>query len=590
MRWNAQLLGSIRRDLPRPTVHARNLFHLSAAMWDAWAAYDARAQGVFFKEKHTAPDVEAARHEALSHAAYRLLRHRYGRAVGAEFSLRCYDAFMDRLGLTRIEPDTSGDSPRAIGNRIAALIIESGLTDGANEQHDYADTTGWSSVNRPLVVDEAFMRPEDPSRWTPLNLAISVTQNGIPIGAGVQSYIGAHWGRVTPFALDRAEEGRPYFVVAEPPVFGPAVRREVVEVLRASRDLGSDALMDISPGALGGNTPGANDGTGHALNPATGRPYAPVHVRRGDFGRIVAEYWADGPHSETPPGHWNVIANHVADSEHFERRLFGVGDPLAPLEWDVKVYLALNGAEHDAAIAAWELKRIHDSARPISLIRYMGMLGQSSDPAGPSYRPEGLPLEPGLIEVITAESSAPGARHAHLARFQGQVAVRSWRGEPGDTVNDLGGIGWIRAVEWMPYQLRTFVTPAFPGFVSGHSTFSGAGAEALTALTGSAYFPGGIAEFVARRDSFLRFERGPETDVHLQWATYLDAADQAGQSRLWGGIHIEVDDLVGRRVGLEVGRGAIPWAQRHFGGTTTRCSREGRAPARAPPLVLRRPA
>ena len=60
---------------------------------------------------------------------------------------------------------------------------------------------------------------------------------------------------------------------------------------------------------MGNNTLGTNDGTGHAVNPVTGQPYAPQIVPQADFGRVLAEFWADGPHSETPPGHWNVIAN-----------------------------------------------------------------------------------------------------------------------------------------------------------------------------------------------------------------------------------------------------------------------------------------
>ena len=70
----------------------------------------------------------------------------------------------------------------------------------------------------------------------------------------------------------------------------------------------------------------------------------------------------------------------------------GSATAVDPLEWDVKLYLALNGAVHDAAVAAWGLKGYYDSVRPISMIRYMGGLGQSSDPDGPSYDPDGLPL------------------------------------------------------------------------------------------------------------------------------------------------------------------------------------------------------
>ena len=566
-RWNEQLMGAIRRDVPRPTVHARNLYHVSAAMWDAWAAYDATADGTFVREKHTATDVARARDEAISYAAYRVLAHRYTPAIGGKTSAACFKAFMQRLGYDPDDMTAAGDSPRALGNRIAQAIIAFGATDGANEQNDYADTTGFSFVNSPLVVDDTGATMVNPSLWQPLNLAVSVTQNGINTTAGVQGYIGAHWRSVTPFAMTRPEGGGLYHNPGPAPAFGAEVRGFVVDIIRKSSLLGSDELIDLSPASVGNNSLGANDGTGHPVNPVTGNPYTPQLVKRGDFGRVLAEFWADGPKSETPPGHWNVLANQVADSPGFSRRLFGTGAELDALEWDVKVYLALNGAVHDAAITAWEIKREFVTVRPISLVRYMGGLGQSSEPSGPSYHVNGLPLVPGLIEVITAESSAPGQRHAHLARFQGQVAVHSWRGEPGDRKNEVGGSGWVRAVEWIPYQLRTFVTPAFPGFISGHSTFSRSAADVMTSLTGSAYFPGGLGEFVAGRDAYLTFEKGPSTDIRLQWATYYDAADQAGQSRLWGGIHIEPDDLIGRKLGNKVGLAAVERAKTFFDGS-----------------------
>jgi hypothetical protein len=176
---------------------------------------------------------------------------------------------------------------------------------------------------------------------------------------------------------------------------------------------------------------------------------------------------------------------------------------------------------------------------------------------------------PGLIELITKESSAPGERHAGLAHYAGQIAVRNWLGEPGDRGNQVGGVGWVRAVDWITYQRRTFVTPAFPAFISGHSTFSRSAAEVLASLTGSPYFPGGLGEYVAPKDTFLTFERGPSTEVRLQWATYYDAADEAGQSRIWGSIHIPPDDFAGRRVGHLVGLDAIALATKYFDGSTT---------------------
>ncbi|MGH3927616.1 MAG: vanadium-dependent haloperoxidase, partial [Pseudonocardiaceae bacterium] len=316
------------------------------------------------------------------------------------------------------------------------------------------------------------------------------------------------------------------------------------------------------------NSLGANDGRGYEANPATGQSYAPNRVLRADFARVLTEYWADGPTSETPPGHWNVIANEVADTPEFELRIAGDGEPVDRLEWDVKLYLALNGAVHDAAIAAWGVKGFYDSVRPISMIRYMGGKGQSSDPDLPTFDPDGLPLVPGLIEVVTAASSVPGERHEALADHVGEVAIRAWQGNPEDPATQTAGVGWILAVDWLPYQLATFVTPAFAGYVSGHSTFSRAAAEVMTGFTGSSYFPGGLAEWTIPAGE-LQVELGPAEDVTLQWASYYDAADQAGLSRLFGGIHISPDDFEGRTMGSICGKDAWALAQRYFAGTVT---------------------
>ena len=289
-------------------------------------------------------------------------------------------------------------------------------------------------------------------------------------------------------------------------------------------------------------------------------------VLRGDYARALAQFWADGPASETPPGHWNTVANDVSDSPGFRFRIGGTGPEVDRLEWDVKLYFALNGAVHDAAVAAWGLKGSYDSVRPISMIRYMAGLGQSSDPDAPSYDPQGLPLVPGLVEVVTERSSAPGARHEHLAEHVGEIAIRAWRGNPEDPTTETAGVGWILATEWVPFQLATFVTPAFAGYVSGHSTFSRAAAEVMTAITGTPYFPGGLFEATVPADS-LQVELGPSRDVVLEWATYYDAADQAGVSRLYGGIHIAADDFGGRRIGSECGKEAWALARRYFDGS-----------------------
>lgn len=549
-RWDEALLDAIRRALPAPTVHARNLFHLSAAMWDAWAAYDPNATGYFVKEKHAASDVLAARSEAISYAAYRLLTARYINSVGADQSLSEFDDLMDALCYRLDVTTTDGDSPAALGNRIAIAAIAYGLSDGSNEADGYTDST-YAPVNPPLVVAQPGTTLTDPNRWQPLQLEHMISQNGIPVVNGVQQFIGPHWGGVKGFALPSGGVDRLPMNPGPPPRFGDsAFVEQALEVIRDSSmlDPSDGVIVDISPGASGNNTLGTNDGHGRPVNPSTGQPYTPDPVKRGDFTRALAEFWADGPNSETPPGHWNVIANESSDALASNLRIGG-GRIVDRLEWDVKLYFALNGAVHDAAIAAWGAKGHYDSVRPISMIRFLGGLGQSSNPALRSYKPQGLPLVPGLVELRN-----------------NQVMIRTWAGNPQDPKTQTAGVTWKPAVEWVPYQAPTFVTPSFAGYFSGHSTFSRAAAEVLAGFTGTEYFPAGLGSWIVKAGS-LKFEAGPSADVPLEWATYYDAADQAGISRLYGGIHISADDLTGRRVGSECGIAAWGLAQRYFDGS-----------------------
>jgi hypothetical protein len=412
----------------------------------------------------------------------------------------------------------------------------------------------------------------DPNRWQPLQIENLVSQNGVVLPSGVQQAVGPHWGHVKSFAIPAGGASGVPIDPGPPPRLGdPATdalyKSQAVDVIRDSSllDNESDAMVDIAPDAIGGNALGSNSGRGYAVNPTTGRPYAPETVRASDFYRAIAEFWADGPNSETPPGHWNVLANAVSDALAPNLRIGGTGPVVDRLQWDVKLYLALNGAVHDAAIAAWGLKGRYDGARPISMIRYMASLGQSSDPSLAAYNKDGLPLVPGLIELITKDKTTGSGLMAALRGNEGQIAVRAWhrRTKPGD--QSVPSVDWILGTTWIPYQLATFVTPSFQGYISGHSTFSRAAAEVLTGITGSEYFPGGLSEWTVKARSF-RFDVGPSTDVGLQWATYYDAADQAGESRLFGGIHVQADDFTGRVLGSTCGKDAWAFAQRVYAG------------------------
>ncbi len=607
--WNEALLTSIRGDLARPTVHARNLFHTSAAMYDAWAAFDSKADTYLlgktrngfsctFTGMPPAADTAKARAEAISYASYGLLKHRFAKSPGFANSARLYDDLMLALGydLTVTSRDYSKGSAAALGNHIADCLIAYGLQDGANEANSYA-SQHYQPVNAPFFPTRAGTTISDPDRWQPLSFTEFRDQNGNLFAGSTPPFLTPEWGDVLPFAMTPANltqytragsSWRVYHDPGKPPLLTDAATaseyqwsHELVALWSSHLDPHDKVIWDISPGAMGNNsdypttlqglrnfyqtTVGGDRSRGHALNPFTGKAYAPNLVPRGDYTRVLAEFWADGPLSETPPGHWFTVLNHVVDDSNFASRLRGIGSVLPALEWDVKAYFALGGAMHDAAISAWGIKGYYDGVRPISAIRYMAALGQSSDPAQPNYNSKGLHLVPGYIELVRTGDALAGTNNENV----GKIKLKAWLAhdkiQNGDT--DQAGVGWLLAENWFPYQRPSFVTPPFAGYVSGHSTYSRAAAEVLTLLTGSKYFPGGLGEFVAKKNQYLVFEEGPSVDVVLQWATYQDAADQSALSRIWGGIHPPYDDMPGRRIGAVVGVDAFNQAERFFNGT-----------------------
>jgi len=294
----------------------------------------------------------------------------------------------------------------------------------------------------------------DANRWQPLTY-VDGTGNLVTPG-----FVAAHWQRVRPFSMASGAElrsptgparfGSPEFV---------AQARELVEL--------SAALTDEQ--------------------------------------KMIAEYWADGPHSELPPGHWNLFGQQVAYRDR-------TGSSEHDLDLAVKLFFALTNALFDASCCAWDNKVAFDSVRPITAIRWL---------------------------------------------FDGEQ-VTAWGG-PGRGTQRIAGESWF------PYQPTTFPTPPFAEYSSGHSTFSAAGAEILRLFTGSDRFEGSVT---FRRGS-SRVEPGlvPANDLTLTWATFSDAADQAGMSRRYGGIHFRQADLDARLAGRAVGRRCWSRAGTYFAGT-----------------------
>lgn len=611
--WNEQALAAIRLTVPDPPRHARNLFHLSAAMWNAWAAYDPEAVGYLHHEKIllSGHEVVSARQEAIHYAAYRLLRSRHLQDPATSGILAALDARLISLGGSPAlaqAPLSSAAAPAELGKRCAQAVIDWGEADGFSQKQfpEPYDSSVNPNLSWPMAVlgtNQGFQRnaplgygippATDPNFWQPLSFSVQFTQNGLPQPGGAQEFLGVQGLAITPFSLTREDASKPWMdpfdgpsrlsVAGHPSATDATVKSDVLELLKFSSQLHSSQWVDISPGRFGANTLGNDDGEGHSINVVTGQSYPTNAVRLGDYARVVAEYWADGPHSETPPGHWHLLANAVSDHPGLQHRIGGVGSVVDRLEWDVKLYFALSAATHDAACAAWSLKRYYSGPRPITLIRYMASMGQSSDMAGPSYHPQGLPLHPGVVEVITTASSAVGARHEYVwdvsvglpqrgALHVGKVAIVSWPGEhasnpaPPLAATHSQPARWMLARDWLPFQRKTFNNPAFPGYVSGHSTFSRAAAEVMAAFTGSEWFPGGLFEHTVAANS-LQMDLGPSQGLTLQWASYFDAADQAGQSRRWGGIHLAEDDYHGRIIGQNAGKSAYQLVRRYWDGS-----------------------
>jgi hypothetical protein len=438
VRWNETLLQSVRNTGFAPMFTARALAIVHTSMYDAWSAYDPVAVGTQLGGSLRRPAEEhtlANKERATSYAAYRSLKDLFP-TQGALF-----DAAMGDLGFDPADTSTDPTTPTGIGNITAAAVIAFRHHDGSNQLGDenggapYSDYTGYVPVNGP---DEIV----DPNRWQPLKNPAGV----------VQTFLAPHWGLVAPFALTDPAQLRP----AAPPLHPQGLyRKEANQILHFSAGL-------------------------------------------TDETKVIATYWADGPNTETPPGHWNLFAQFVSERDAHT------------LDQDVKMFFALGNAQLDASIAVWECKRFFDYVRPITAVRYL-------------Y--EGKP-------------------------------VRAWAGPYLGTQVISGE------------TFRSYIpTPPFAEYVSGHSTFSAAGAEILKAVTGSDAFDASVT--IAAGATPVEPGAVPAEPVTLSWATFSAAADEAGISRRYGAIHFESGDLQARALGRQVGALAWEKAGTYFDGSAT---------------------
>jgi len=508
VKWNQVALDAVRASAPRPTVNSRALFLLHTSMYDAWSAYSPAANGTQLGgqlRRPAAEHTEANKRAAVSYAAYAALLKffpAYEQKTGA------FTAQMKNLGLPT-DPATLASrdpaTPAGIGNIAAETLLNARLNDGSNQTNNYAEVVSatypalYQSVNNadPAASNTVGGPTFDPARWQPLRVpngkatdpvtGFPLANNADPSTYTDQKFLTPHWGAVTPFSLSFGGELRP----PPPPRPGSAAPY-------------TDAL---------GNTMSSDEAYRRQAD-----EIVQLTAQLTERQKVIAEFWADGPDSVTPPGHWNEFATDLS-----YRYRYGIDE-------DVKLFFALNGALMDSSIACWESKRYYDFIRPISAIRHL------------------------YFDAI----------------------IPGWAG-PGLGTKNMPG------AKWQPFQSLTFVTPAFSEYTSGHSTFSAAAAEVLRGVSGSDQLYDGttqvpydrnrdgvndfVGEFIARPNS-LTIEPGlPSQPVALRWATLKEAADEAGLSRRYGGIHFQDGDLYGRRVGEQIGQRALQKARGYWGGT-----------------------
>jgi hypothetical protein len=465
LKWNEQLLSVIRSD-PKdtgPTVTARALGVANTAMYDAWAAYDPVAVGTRLGGSLRRPAAEqtlANKNKAISVAAYKVLNDLFPDATfHAKANL---DGQMSSLGYATDGSDTS--TAATVGNTAAQAVIDFRHADGANQLGDdpagtlgvpYSDTTGYHAVN-------TWDTMVDPWRWQPLCVPIVTSGTPCPSTSAIQKPLTPQWKNITPFTdLDPATHYPTLFELPGPP--------KLADGSYDPTDIDT-ALSDTS--------------------------------NLTDAQKMKAEYWADGPKSEFPPGHMAVFAQALSRMRK------------DTLDQDVKLFFTLGNALMDSSISAWAAKYQYDFVRPVTAIR---------------------------------------------ERYKNQL-ITSWLG-PGK------GYGKVLGQNWLPYQALNVVTPAFPEYVSGHSTFSAAGRTVMLAFYGTDNF--GAKVTIKAGSSKIEPGITPAKDVVLSWKTLTAAADEAGWSRRYGGIHFQSGDEQGRALGKLIGYNAWTKAQTYFNGTAS---------------------
>lgn len=552
--WNNLGLELVRASERGPTISGRFQALLNTALYSTWAAFDHRANGwqsdvkarkVLRKRdwkrwKKTPVEVrQAARNYAMSVAASEVLT-KIGRTVlqqpylEEEFgenadelyaalsasAAELVEAYRSEIALAHGQTSEAKNARHndsdwnlsdlehqveRVGQQVADEILLVAANDGANQENDYADTTGYAVTPWALPATT----PEAPvPAWTEFpdfDPAIAAAQYPVPMGrpfvtvnpaldagetrltpnwqslsewgifprandGGPQVPLTAHWGQVTPFAMRSSDELRLTSIVRPYLEDGASLNEEFVRQ--------ATEVVDFA----------------HSLQHGSEQS-----ARR----RAIAEYWELGDGTTYPPGWWSQTAVDLVVASDLSLR-----DAL-------KLAFATSQAVFDAGIFAWDTKYVYDSVRPFTAINQLFFGSVVDDSRGQ------------------------------------QVAIT----DPRDG--------------WRPYQLRRNYTPPFPDIPSGHSTFSSAAASVFVELLDSNSFPAESLPFISRfslPDGFDGDSENGNEEATLSWSYYSQAVLEAGISRLYGGIHMMDGNWQGLIAGTRIGHFSLRKTEALFAG------------------------
>ncbi|WP_019507245.1 vanadium-dependent haloperoxidase [Pleurocapsa sp. PCC 7319] len=498
--WDRATQEAIIETSPGPTIAARALAIVHTAIYDAWSAYEGTPISST-TETDWLQRPDAENTEANKTEAMSYAAYQALSDLFPE-QQEIFANLMQELGF---DPEVESYDPTTaagVGYLSAKALLEYRYQDGANQGgYDNPYGDGTPGDGTPY---------SDTTGYQPANTPDSVkyieqfTPENIPVNNSPLDPETAQVPLTPQFGNVTPfglESGDQYRPEAPEPFL---LVDGTVDLEAGTITLADGEVLQIS-----------KDLIGDVINPefiAQAEEIVEISANLTDEQKLIAEFWEDGPGTSFPPGNSNTFGQYVSARDNHT------------LDEDVELFLALGNSQLDSAIAAWESKYFYNYARPHRVIRELG--------------------EQGLI----------GEYNEDL----GGYAIEAYAG-PGQ------GTQTILASEFTTYQFgASDVAPPFPEYISGHSTFSAAGAEVLEQYTGSDYFGGSVT--LDPGSSRFEPEITPTGSVTLDWENFSDFADESGISRLYGGIHFTDGDQNGRALGREVGNTAYEKAQYYING------------------------